>query len=158
VIASLGFTEIEYRFAGHIHHWDYQEGRAADGSCVPWAGVIVPTPTTTSLASPSPRPPPWAASRSPRLADSVAAPTPLAHDDLWQGDPHRRAAEAFTWPVLAPRLDAPLGVVVGAGAAYTAEARRRRGAQGAVADSAGRGSRGLNREWTRMDDGIHANG
>jgi glycosyltransferase involved in cell wall biosynthesis len=50
------------------------------------------------------------------LADALTdAADRLARDDLWQGDPARarRAVERFTWPILAPQLDAALAAVSG---------------------------------------------
>jgi glycosyltransferase involved in cell wall biosynthesis len=134
------FPEIERRFAARIDHWGYQEGRAAYRACLAWADVIVSTAhheffglavaeaaatgclplLPPRLAYPELFPPDQGHAASfydgtpAGLAEAFTdAAQRLARDDLWQGDPHRarRAVERFTWPILAPQLDAALASV-----------------------------------------------
>jgi len=134
------FADIERRFAGHIDHLGYQEGKAAYRACLAWADCIVSTAhheffglavaeaaaagclpiLPPRLAYPELFPPAQghaasfydgtAAGLADILADAAAR---LARNDLWQGDPDRarRAVERFTWPILAPQLDAALAAV-----------------------------------------------
>jgi len=131
------FAAIERRFADRIDHWGFQEGRAAYLACLAWADVIVSTAhheffglavvegaaagclplLPPRLAYPEIFPPDHG--HAPSFYDGTPAglakaltdaATRLAHDDLWQEAPDRarRAVDRFTWPILAPQLDAGL--------------------------------------------------
>jgi len=132
------FAQAEQEFKAQIDTWGYQPSRAAYRAVLARADVAVSTAqheffgigiAEAAVAGAFPLVPRRLAypevlaadepghdrffyeGGAPELADALAhLARKLEHGDLWDGDPElaRRIVQRYTWPELAPRLDAAL--------------------------------------------------